>query len=161
MSKLLPLTDEAELITPVHPDYDYDYVLQIFKNLTQLLIDQHEMERIYSDARIFQKFAKEAVIIAHAGRLIEEQLTTTKAAENARKLRANQGRKSVQKGGVIRVGDCRRMISERKDEEDRLKTKREMRIIAQQRKRWKSILRELVRKISYYIDGHSYGLSSG
>lgn len=93
------------------------------------------MKRVYSDSRIFQKFAKEAVIIARAERLIEEQLTATKAAENARKLRANQDKKSTQRGGVVWVRACRRMISKRKDEEDCLKTEREMRATAQQHKR--------------------------
>lgn len=75
------------------------------------------------------------MIIARAGRFIEDQLTATKAIENARKLRANQRRKFVQKEDVIRMRECRRIIFERKDEEDRLKTKREMRAIVQQRKR--------------------------
>ncbi len=82
-----------------------------------------------------------------------------KAVENARKLRANQGKKFVQKGDVIRVSDCRRMISDRKEEEDRLKLEREMRVMGQQRKRWRFVMRELMRKISYYIDDHSYDLS--
>jgi hypothetical protein len=33
---------------------------------------QYEMKRVYPDSRIFQKFAKGAVAIARAGRLIEE-----------------------------------------------------------------------------------------
>ncbi len=58
------------------------------------------------------------------------------------------------------MGDCRRMITGRKEEEDRLEQKREMRVMGQQRKRWRPVMRELVRKIPYYIDGHSYELSS-
>jgi hypothetical protein len=153
-------TAEIEPSTLIHSDYDFDYAADTPKGLIQLGVAQYEMERVYPDSRIFHKFAKGALATARAGRLIEEQLATTKAAENARKVRANQGKKSVQRGGVIRVGDCRRMVTDRKDEEDRLKQEREMRVMGQQRKRWKPVMRELVKKIPYYIDGHSYGLSS-
>jgi hypothetical protein len=51
------------------------------------------------------------------------------------------------------------MIFDRKDEEDRLKQKREMRVMRQQRKRWRLVMRKLMRKISYYIHDHSYELS--
>jgi hypothetical protein len=51
------------------------------------------------------------------------------------------------------------MIFDRKDEEDRLKQEREMRIMRQQRKRWRLVMRELMKKISYYINDHSYDLS--
>jgi hypothetical protein len=50
------------------------------------------MEQVYPDSRIFHIFAKGAMTTARAGRLIEEQLATTKAAENARKMRANQAK---------------------------------------------------------------------
>jgi hypothetical protein len=52
------------------------------------------------------------------------------------------------------------MIIDRKDEKDCLKQEREMRIMRQQRKRWRLVMRELMRKISYYINDHSYELSS-
>jgi hypothetical protein len=133
--KLSSTSAADESSTLIHLDYDFDYLLDILKELIQLSVAQYEMKRVYSDSRIFHKFAKEAVITARADRLIEEQLAVTKATENARKLRVNQGKKSIQKEGVIRVRDCRRMISDRKDEEDRLKQEREMRIMRQQRKR--------------------------
>jgi hypothetical protein len=157
--KLSSTSAADESSTFIHPDYDFDYLLDTPKELIQLGVAQYEMKRVYSDSRIFHKFAKGAVITARADRLIEKQLAVTKATENARKLRVNQDKKFIQKGGVIRVRDCRRMISDRKDEEDRLKQEREMRIMRQQRKRWRPVMRELMRKISYYIDGHSYDLS--
>jgi ribosomal protein S17 len=125
---------ENEPFTLIYSDYNYDYVLDTPKELIQLNIAQHEMKQVYPNSRIFHKFAKGAVATARAGRLIEKQLAMTKAAENARKMRANQGKNSVQRGGVISVRECRRMVSGRKDEEDCLKMKREMRIMRQQRK---------------------------
>ncbi len=133
--KLSSTSAADESSTLIHPDYDFDYLLDILKELIQLSVAQYEMKRVYSDSRIFHKFAKETVITARADRLIEKQLAVTKATENARKLRANQSKKSIQKGGVIRMRNCRRMISDRKDEKDRLKQEREMRIMRQQRKR--------------------------
>ncbi len=127
--------DANESFTLIHSNYDFDYVFDTSKRLAQLSVAQYEMKRVYSDSRIFHKFAKETVITVRADRLIEKQLVVTRAVENARKLRVNQGKKSVQKGDVIRVKDCRRMISDRKDEEDRLKQEREMRVMRQQRKR--------------------------
>ncbi len=155
-----PPSDANESATFTHPDYDFNYAIDTSKGLAQLNVAQYEMKRVYPDSRIFHKFAKGAIATARAGRLIEEQLVMTQAVENARKVRANQNKKSVQRGGVIRVGDCRRMVTDRKEEEDRLEQEREMRVMGQQRKRWRPVMRELVRKISYYIDGHSYGLSS-
>jgi hypothetical protein len=133
--KLSSTSAADESSTFIHFDYDFDYLLDILKELIQLSVAQYEMKRVYSDSRIFHKFAKETVITVRADRLIEKQLTVTKAIENARKLRVNQSKKFIQKEDVIRVKDCRRMISDRKDEEDRLKQEREMRVMRQQRKR--------------------------
>ncbi len=128
-------TAEIESSILIHSNYDFNYAVDTFKELIQLGVAQYEMKRVYSDSRIFHKFAKEVLITARADRLIEKQLITIKAIENARKMRVNQGKKSVQRGGVIRVRDCRRMITDRKDEEDCLKQEREMRVMRQQRKR--------------------------
>jgi hypothetical protein len=133
--KLSSTSAADESSTLIHFDYDFDYLLDIFKELIQLNVAQYEMKRVYSDSRIFHKFAKEIVITARADRLIEKQLIVTKAIKNARKLRVNQSKKFIQKEDVIRMKNCRRMISDRKDEEDRLKQEREMRIMRQQRKR--------------------------
>jgi hypothetical protein len=128
-------TSTVESSTSIHSNHDFNYVLNTLKESIQLSVAQYEIERIYSDARIFHKFAKETVIIVRANRLIEKQLIMTKTIENARKLRINQSKKFVQREDVICVRDCRRMIFDRKDEEDRLKQKREMRVMRQQRKR--------------------------
>ena len=124
------------------------------------MIAAYELERVYPESYRLGKFARGAVATARAGQLIEDQLARTNAAENARKLRANQGRRSVQKGGVITVGKCRKMVVDRRDEEDRLEADREIKLIRQQRRRWGPVMRELVNKIPYYIEGYSYGLSS-
>ena len=108
------------------PDWNFDYSSETPRNLTQLMIAAYELERVYPDSFRLGKFARGAVTTARAGRLFEDQLARTNAAENARKLRANQGRKSVQKGGVITVGKCRKMVSDRRDEEDRLEADRKM-----------------------------------
>ncbi len=133
--KLSSTSEENESFTLIHFDYDFDYLLDILEELIQLSVAQYEMKRVYSDSRIFHKFVKETVVTVRADRLIEEQLIVTKAIENARKLRINQSKKFVQKEDVIRMKNCRRMIFDRKDEEDRLKQEREMRIMRQQRKR--------------------------
>ncbi len=153
-------TAEIESSTLIHSNYDFNYAVDTSKELIQLSVAQYKMKRVYSDSRIFHKFAKEVLITARADRLIEKQLITIKAIENARKMRVNQNKKSVQRKSVIRVKNCRRMIIDRKDEKDCLKQEREMRIMRQQRKRWRLVMRELMRKISYYINDHSYELSS-
>ena len=100
----LPRIEDADrCTTPVHPGYDFDYDAETPKVLTQLMIAAYELERVYPDSFRLGKFARGAVATARAGRLIEEQLARTNAAKNARKLRANQGRRSVQKGGVFRA----------------------------------------------------------
>lgn len=120
----------------------------------------YELERVYPDFFRLGKFARGAVATARAGDFVEDQLDRTNAAENVRKLKAKHGRKLIQKSEVITVAKCRKMISDRRDEKDYLKVDWEMKMIHQQRRRWGPMMRELVSKISYYIDGHSYGLSS-
>jgi hypothetical protein len=133
--KLSSTSAANESSTLIYYDYDFDYLLDILEKLIQLNVAQYEMKRVYSDSRIFHKFAKETVITVRADRLIEKQLIVTKAIENVRKLRVNQSKKFIQKEDVIRMKNCRKMIFDRKDEEDRLKQEREMRIMRQQRKR--------------------------
>jgi hypothetical protein len=136
LKKLSSLSSDAnESATFTHSNYDFNYAIDISKELTQLNVAQYEMKRVYSDSRIFHKFAKDVIVTARAERLIEKQLIMTQAIENARKVRVNQNKKFVQRRDVIRVRDCRRMITDRKEEEDRLKQEREMRIMNQQRKR--------------------------
>jgi hypothetical protein len=92
-------TAEIEPSTLIHPDYDFNYAVDTSKGLIQLGVAQYEIKRVYPDSRIFHKFAKGALVTARAGRLIEEQLATIKAAENARKVRANQA-KNLFNGGA-------------------------------------------------------------
>jgi hypothetical protein len=122
-------TIEIESFIFIHSNYDFNYAVDTFKELIQLSVAQYEMKRIYFESRIFYKFAKEVLITIRADRLIEKQLITIKAIENVRKMRVNQSKKSVQRRNVIRVKDCRRMIIDRKDEENRLKQERKMRIM--------------------------------
>ncbi len=67
----LSSTSANEFFILIHFDYDCDYVLDTLKGLIQLDVAQYEMKRVYSDARIFHKFAKGAVVTARAGRRIE------------------------------------------------------------------------------------------
>ncbi len=122
-------TIEIESFIFIHSNYDFNYAVDTFKKLIQLSVVQYEMKRIYSDSRIFHKFAKEVLITTRANRLIEKQLITIKAIENVRKMRINQNKKFVQRKNVIRVKNCKRMIIDRKNEKDRLKQEREMRIM--------------------------------
>lgn len=124
------------------------------------MIAAYEIESIYPEATTFARFAKKAVTTARAEKLIEDQLARTKTAENAKKARIDQGRRFVQKGGVISIGKCRKMVDNRRVEEDHLKLDREMKQIRQRRARWGAIFRKLVNKIPYYIEGYSYDLSS-
>lgn len=80
----------------------------------------------------FHKLVKGALIIARKDKLIIDQLANTKAAENARTVRATYGKRAIQKRGVIRVEECRKMTLKRK--EDRLETARQNKVILNQRK---------------------------
>jgi hydroxypyruvate isomerase len=124
-----------ESATFIHSNYDFNYAINTSKELIQLNVAQYEMKQVYFNSRIFHKFAKDVIVTARAERLIEKQLIMTQAIENARKVRVNQSKKFVQRKNVIRVKNCRRMIIDRKEKEDRLKQKREMRVMSQQRKR--------------------------
>ena len=116
--------------------------------MSALLQASYEIEAQYP------KFVKGALACARESELLSDQLALTKAAENARKVRANQS-----KHGVIQVDQCRRMTFERKEEEEQLESDRQKKADRQQRKRWGPIFRELKRKIPYYIVNGSYGLS--
>jgi hypothetical protein len=133
LSFLSSNANESAIFT--HSNYDFNYAIDIFKKLAQLNVAQYEMKRVYSDSRIFHKFAKDVIVTTDAKRLIEKQLIMTQTIENARKVRVNQNKKFVQREDVIRVKNCRRMIIDRKEEKDRLKQEREMKIMSQQRKR--------------------------
>lgn len=118
----------------------------------------YDLKERYPKTHTINRFAKGVLITARAEKLFEEQLTRSNAAENARKLRINQGRRSVQKEGVITIEKCRKMIDVKKVEKDRLELNRKMKLIRQRRAQWGAIFRELINKIPYYIEGHSYGL---
>lgn len=64
-----------------------------------------------------QKIFKGAVIQATAGDLAREYLDSSTAAERARQLRHQPGRRQVQVGGVLYVSTARSMIKDRNDEE--------------------------------------------
>lgn len=140
-------------------DYDYDPLYDTPKKLQDMIDAGYLIETHYPMHFNFHRFVKGALAVAREGQLVSDQLALTQAAENSRKVRANQKRQSVQKGGVIRVEECRRMTLQRKEEEDRLELDREMKVLRQQRKRWGPVMRELTRKIPYYIPNGSYGLS--
>ena len=77
--------------TPDHSDNDLSDP-QTPKNLSALLQASYEIEAQYP------KFVKGALACARESELLSDQLALTKAAENARKVRANQSKHYVQKG---------------------------------------------------------------
>jgi hypothetical protein len=83
----------------------------------------------------YSQFVKDALALAREEELISDQLALTKAAENARKIRANQSRRFAQKEGVIIIDQCRSMTLKRKEKKNRLYAKRQNKADRQQRKR--------------------------
>ena len=144
---------------PRHPDEAYEAAFSTPRNFQELKEASYNIESVYPDAMNLHKFMKGALAVARKDELIVDQLAHTKAAENARRIRANQTKRVIQKGGVIRVEDCRKMTSERMEEENRLETTRQNKLILNQRKRWGPVMRELTRKTPYYIQGGSYAFS--
>ena len=59
---------------------------------------------------MFDQFAKNDFATARAQQFIENQFVCTNIAENVKKLRFNQGHRTVQKKQIILVGKCRKMI---------------------------------------------------
>ena len=143
---------------PRHPDEAYEAAFSTPRNFQELKEASYNIESVYPDAMNLHKFMKGALAVARKDELIVDQLAHTKAAENARRIRANQTKRVIQKG-VIRVEDCRKMTSERMEEENRLETTRQNKLILNQRKRWGPVMRELTRKTPYYIQGGSYAFS--
>ena len=112
-------------------DWNFNYNAEISKNLTQLMIAAYELKRIYSDSFRLKKFVREIVITVRAERFFEDQLVRTNAIESAKKLKINQNRRSIQKNEIIIVKRCRKMISNKKNEKNRLKIDRKIKWIRQ------------------------------
>ena len=92
-----------------------------------------------------RKFAKGSIIQATAGFLASEQLEHTQAAENARKVRQQQNRRTVQRGGTIYTSDARKLIRQREDED----TRKAQAAVARAEKKeikWRLTLRKKVTK---------------
>ena len=147
------------IILSSHSNYVADVMFSTPRTFQSLLEASYNIESVYPNAMNFQKFVKGALALISKDQLLADQLVKTEAAENARKIRANQSKRAIQKEEVIRVEDCRKMTLNRKKKEDRLKTTRQNKLIINQRKKWASVMRELTRKIPYYIQGGSYALS--
>ena len=62
-------------------------------------------------------FIKGSLAQANSGILFSAELARTQAAENARRLRQNTNRQSVQRGGVLYAGNAQEMIHSRKEQE--------------------------------------------
>lgn len=90
------------------------------------MIAAYELKRIYSDSFRLKKFVREIVITVRAERFFEDQLVRTNAIESAKKLKINQNRRSIQKNEIIIVKRCRKMISNKKNEKNRLKIDRKI-----------------------------------
>ena len=67
--------------------------------------------------RLLDVFVKCSMTMAIGGNLAIDGLTHTQAAEQARKLRQKQSKRSIQKGGVVYAHESRKMVKERKEEE--------------------------------------------
>ncbi len=81
----------------------------------QLQIDEFQALPDLSSSykRRFNKIAKGAVALGLRGKLYEEQLSHTEAAQKAREQRKKKGRKQIQKGGVLYVEEARLMVRSR------------------------------------------------
>lgn len=146
-----PRSFADETTPPPHPDEEMTAQFSTPRTFQALMEASYNIESVYPEAMNFQKFAKGALAMTRKEGLIIDQLASTKAAEVARKVRANHGKKVIQKGGVIRMEDCRKMTLERKEEEEKLEIIRQNKSILAQRKRWAPVMRELTQKTPYYI----------
>ncbi len=71
------------------------------------------------------KFYKGANVIARKMKLLEDQLSQTTAAENARKARRKQSNKVLQSEGVLYAKNARSMTQDRQKLEDEKQQQRE------------------------------------
>ena len=119
--------------------FDFDdsyieYVLNTFKDRSQLQRAARQLNRRTSISSRLSKFIKEAMTKISAEQLIEQQLVTIQAIENSRKLRANQKRRIIQKKRIISIRETRSMMTRRKKKENRLQIDRDLKKQQQQKR---------------------------